>query len=225
MTTAATVAGIDGWKGAWVAVVLRGEGVAHVVTRRWLRDVLELLTDAGVVGVDVPIGLPEAGARRRADEEARKFIGARRSSVFFSPPSDILRDAAAMRPAGVSAQSFALRDAIREAHAIAAEDPRVVEVHPEVSFAAMALENPAAVEGRSLARKRSWNGMQQRRRLLADAGIEIAPFLGDAGEAAVDDVLDAAAVAWSARRIAGGHGATLPADPPLAAGRAVAIHY
>jgi hypothetical protein len=54
-----------------------------------------------------------------------------------------------------------------------------------------------------------------RRRLLADtAGIVLPDDLGPAGRAAaVDDVLDAAAAAWTARRVAHGQARPLP-DPP-----------
>jgi predicted RNase H-like nuclease len=82
----------------------------------------------------------------------------------------------------------------------------VVEVHTEVSFAALA--------GAPLAhRKASWAGAEERRALLAAAGVHLGRDLGAAGAAAVDDVLDAAVVAWSARRVALGTARSHP-DPP-----------
>ena len=55
---------------------------------------------------------------------------------------------------------------------------------------------------------------QLRRRLLAAQGIELTGDLGLSGlQAGVDDVLDAAAVAWTARRLAGGKARRLPAEP------------
>jgi predicted RNase H-like nuclease len=93
----------------------------------------------------------------------------------------------------------------------------VIEVHPEVSFAALA--------GRPLQNsKRSWNGQMERRRLLASAGIELPDEL-TAGDAAADDVLDAAIAAWSAARKDRGEAATVPAEPPVQDGRRVAIWY
>jgi predicted RNase H-like nuclease len=51
--------------------------------------------------------------------------------------------------------------------------------------------------------------------LLADAGIQIADDFGEAGRhAAVDDVLDAGAAAWTAARVADGAATPLP-DPPV----------
>ena len=102
-----------------------------------------------------------------------------------------------------SAQGWALRTAILDVARI--EDPRLREVHPEVSFAALA--------GATLAfGKRTWNGQRERVRLLAGAGIDLPDRL-DAGLVAADDVLDAAVAAWTATRIAVGEHVTLPGDP------------
>jgi predicted RNase H-like nuclease len=64
----------------------------------------------------------------------------------------------------------------------------------------------------------------ERRRLLASAGIQLPDEL-TAGQAATDDVLDAAIAAWSAARKERGQATTLPADPPMQDGRPVAIWY
>jgi predicted RNase H-like nuclease len=64
----------------------------------------------------------------------------------------------------------------------------------------------------------------ERRRLLATAGIELPDELS-AGQAAADDVLDAAIAAWSATRKARGEAVPLPPDPPMENGRPVAIWY
>ncbi|HZA73462.1 MAG TPA: DUF429 domain-containing protein [Propionibacteriaceae bacterium] len=109
--------------------------------------------------------------------------------------------------AGVSAQAFALRAKLLQVDAwVRDAGLRVVEVHPEVSFATLAggpLPDP----------KSTWAGAIQRRRLL-EAGIDLPDDLGPAGSgAAVDDVLDAAAAAWTARRVAHGHARQMP-DPP-----------
>jgi predicted RNase H-like nuclease len=115
----------------------------------------------------------------------------------------------------LSAQSFALGKKILEVEARLNE--RVFEVHPEVSFAALA--------GQHLRySKRSWNGQMERRELLAAAGLELPDEL-DGGEAAADDVLDAAIAAWTAERKLRGEARTLPAEPPVVNGRAVAIWY
>ena len=113
----------------------------------------------------------------------------------------------------ISAQAFALRMKILEVDPYRG-DPRVCEVHPELSV--------AAIGGAPLPSKRSWNGAAARRRLLAGVGIEIPDDLGTvAGRVPPDDVLDAAAAAWTAGRIALGRAVCLPADPPVEDGLAI----
>jgi predicted RNase H-like nuclease len=199
--------GVDAARGGWIAVALDDGSFAEAVLERRFPALLERFPDAVAVGVDVPIGLPEPGGRRRADVEARRVVGPRRSSVFFTPPLVALEastysEARALVP-GVSAQGWALRTAILDVGRV--DDPRVHEVHPEVSFAILA-GSPL------LFAKRTWNGQRERTRLLARAGIKIPDRL-DAGLVPADDVLDAAVTAWSATRIARGEHLTLPADP------------
>jgi predicted RNase H-like nuclease len=92
-------------------------------------------------------------------------------------------------------------------------------VHPELSFATI---GDAVVEEP----KRTWAGQRRRARLLAEVGIGVPDELGAAGAAGPDDVLDAAAVAWSATRIAAGDQRCVP-DPPErdAANRPIAIWF
>jgi predicted RNase H-like nuclease len=185
-----------------------------------LADLVAAAGEVAVVGVDMPIG-SVAGGRRAADAAARAVLGPRRSSIFWTPPPEALAAAgyaeanAGARAAtgrGLSRQAWNLVPKMREAAALAdAGRVPLREVHPEVSFAAMA--------GAPLpAPKKTWAGAVHRARLLADHGVRLPDDLGPAGAAPVDDVLDAAAVAWSARRIAAGTAVTYP-DPPERDGR------
>jgi predicted RNase H-like nuclease len=72
---------------------------------------------------------------------------------------------------------------------------RLYEVHPELSFAALAGGAPLPDSKHTLA------GLAVRRGLLRAAGITLPPRVAGLAE---NDLLDAAAVAWSARRIAAG---------------------
>ncbi|GAA4300584.1 DUF429 domain-containing protein [Actinomadura luteofluorescens] len=64
------------------------------------------------------------------------------------------------------------------------------------------------------ASKTTWAGVAERRALLAAAGITLADQLGTAGtKAKPDDILDAAAAAWTARCVATGEARCTP-DPP-----------
>ena len=88
-------------------------------------------------------------------------------------------------------------------------------MHPELAFGAMA--------GAPLAHsKHTAAGRDQRRALLSQAGIALPRFRA----APVTDTLDAAAVAWSAWRIAAGQAVVLPARPQRDdRGREIAIRY
>lgn len=111
---------------------------------------------------------------------------------------------------GLSAQSFALREKILEAAAASFADPRLFEVHPECSFRAMA--------GNAIPdRKKTWAGFHARRSALAAEGIELPPrFSSSADSVGLDDVVDAAAAAWTAHRRRRCRAFTLP--PPEVGG-------
>jgi predicted RNase H-like nuclease len=183
--------------------------------------------DANVVGIDLPVGLPESG-RRDADLAARSRLGARRNSVFLTPPREVLEaathaeaTAASMRLTGfgISRQVFALAPKVLEVDSWILRAPfPVYEVHPEVPFSVL-LGAPAT------APKKTWAGMSERRRALDDAGLSLDHLHGDAvARAAVDDVLDATVGAWRARRIARGAALAIPESAPTGPnGRPVAI--
>lgn len=210
--------GVDACRAGWVAVAPDDTGVRAYVSADLATVVAQADGDGpvAVVAVDIPIGLPDDG-RRRADVLARDRIGPRRSSVFMTPVRDALEaadHAEAVRinrrlaGEGVSIQAYALRRKLLAANDwVATADRTVVEAHPEVSFAHLA--------GAPLAtRKATWAGAEQRRRLLATAGIRPSGDLGLSGaDVGVDDVLDAAAAAWTARRVLTGLALSVP-DPP-----------
>lgn len=206
-----------------MAVRLGDDHPAEVVVVARFADLLEI--PATVLAVDVPLDLPSPCGPREADRLAREFVGPRRSSVFSVHPRAVIEAptyaearARSLRSCGrsISAQAYALRGRILEVDAcLAAEAPlrgdtgraRVVEAHPEVSFRAMAGE-PLRYA------KRTWNGQMRRRRLLADHGIHLPQSIpGEAGRAPVDDVLDAAACAWTARRVARDEAGSFPEEP------------
>ena len=205
------VAGLDGWKHRWAVVILEDGRFASARPVDDLAQFLDTHPDLAAVAIDIPIGLPEAGARQ-ADMEARSFLGPRASTLFVTPPREVLAKdtyGAANQLSkdkhgrGISKQSYNLKPKIDEVGAL--DDTRLHEVHPEVTFRALA--------GEPIEPKKSWSGQQVRRRLLEDAGIEIPEDLGELNKAPPDDVLDAAAAAWTAHRIALGKAECLPARP------------
>jgi predicted RNase H-like nuclease len=207
-------AGIDIWKGKWVVVVLDDGRFEAAFVAPTIGAALPGLADAAAIGIDVPIGLPEPGQRRPADQMARAFVGPRWQSVFMTPSLDMLEApslAAANHRAAeegrerMSAQVFGLRHAILEVRPMAVADTRVHEVHPEASFVRANADRPLMWS------KTSWNGLNLRRRVLERHGIMLPDELPLAGAAGFADVVDAAAVAWSAMRIAAGTAQSMPA--------------
>ncbi len=209
------VLGVDARRGGWVGITsdLRGYQGATIDA---LVAAAEAEGQVAVVGIDIPIGLPTAG-RRKADVLARRIVGERWRSVFFTPiraaleaPTYAEANALARQVTGkgISRQAYGIGPKILEVDAwLRTADRTVVEVHPEVSFRCLA--------GRPLPHPKStWAGIEERRGLLREEGLEPPADLGEAGtRAAVDDVLDAAAVSWTAGRYAAGRARSLPKAP------------
>jgi predicted RNase H-like nuclease len=207
------VAGVDGTKGGWVAVVLDdGRFVSdHVLLD--VRSTFAELRDAAVIGIDVPVGF----GPRLADAAARAYLSGAASTVFTTPSKEIL-ETTFRAGLGISAQSHALGNRILHVTELARHDPRFYEVHPEVSFRAMNDGIPLGY------RKKSAGGALERIEILRRHGITL-DTLGAAASVPLDDVLDAAAAAWSARRIGSGIASRLPDPPQTLAGREVAIWF
>lgn len=221
------VLGVDGCRQGWIGVVLDSGRVVGVLFEERLSELLSRAPEAECVGVDMPIGLVEE-SWREADLAARAFLGRRAATVFMVPPRPVLlaEDHAAaselsraLTGQGVSRQAFNLRSKILEVDPLAASDTRLHEVHPEVAFGCMA--GGFAVS----ASKKTWEGVARRLALLEASGIRLPAEVGLAGRAAPDDVLDAAAVAWSASRIVAGQALSLPehTEQRMADGRPISI--
>ncbi len=222
------VTGVDACRQGWVAVSLEtarpgGLRVDAVRGHASLAGVLEE-DEASVVGIDMPLGLLETGWRE-ADRAARGLLGPRRSSVFAIPPRAVWAQASyqaanqrcrELTGHGFSIQAWGLRAKLLEADLYRATCGHpLYEVHPELAFGALAgapLEHSKHTEA----------GRELRRELLGRAGL-VVPVVP---RAPVTDTLDAAAVAWSAWRIATGHAVVIPAHPQQdGQGREIAIRY
>lgn len=221
--------GVDACRAGWVGIAWSGDATRAFVAAEIARVVAVATVDGpvDVIAIDIPIGLAD-NTPRQADRLARKAAGPRWASVFITPVRAALliedyAEASALNRrltgAGISRQAYNLRDKILQVDEWLPRAPgRVVEAHPELTFAEMA--------GGPLADSKStWSGAVRRRRLLVEAGIDVRGDLGLTGhQVGVDDVLDAAAVAWTAARVACGAARCAP-DPPenLSDGVAAAI--
>lgn len=195
-------AGLDGCASGWVCVVLDERGFVSSSLYSDFASAMGGLSSVAAIGVDMPLGLVEIGDRE-ADRAARAYLKGQASSVFSAPPRPVvgaasypeaLEIARRVNGKGLSKQSFNIVPKMIEVDAFVG-DERLHEVHPEVSFRILNGDE-------KLSRKKSWGGVAARLKLLRSAAIELPDDLGEAGDAGVDDVLDAAVAAWSARRIA-----------------------
>ena len=181
------------------------------------KDVTALFNRAAarevLVVIDVPIGIlsgEEAALGRVCDDQARKSVGPIRASSVFSPPcrevfgSSTQQEASARNRSicsrGLSYQAFGILSRIEAMDALMNPTLQryVREGHPEVTFAKLTgsfIEYP----------KKTLEGRRERFALLAAENIT---FDVDAerlrlgrGVVSPDDVIDAAAMLISARRI------------------------
>ena len=211
--------GVDGCPDGWVAAIAGKDRGVEIKVFRTINDLVRELRGrgAGVIAVDMPIGLPDTPQLRRCDMEAREILGKAKSSVFPVPDRELIslptweqvqlvvaaRKQLDPEAKGISKQSHAISPKIAELDKFVRANPDchsyVVEVHPEVSFRAMSDR-----EG-ELPKKKSYGGKLARKALLAEhlfgrdglrhPGDDMAP-----SGANKDDVLDAFAALWTAQR-------------------------
>lgn len=199
------VAGVDGVPGGWVVARVGAGGVDWSVCA----DAAAVLADTvgcAAVGVDIPLGLSAGPAPRACDVETARALGRARSSVFPAPPRAVLQApdhaeacvvARELTGRGISLQSFHIGPKILDWDALPTRPAHVVEVHPELALRRLA---PDLV----FASKKTARGSGQRIAAL-NRWLDVPAALADLPAGArLDDVLDALAAAWSARRFADG---------------------
>jgi predicted RNase H-like nuclease len=207
------LAGVDGCRGGWIAVVERDGRRSTEV----FRDFAEVVRSEGaIVVIDIPIGIM-AAVPRAVDRAARELLGSRACCVFSAPYRPMLQaksyaEACNVREAidgkRCSKQAFEISKKIAEVDSVMTPhlQNRVFEGHPEVTFAFMA--GGAAVQHR----KKSEAGTAARVALLR-AHFEEVQAVAEASRpvgVARDDLLDAYAMLWTAKRIAQGTSKRLP---------------
>lgn len=208
------VIGIDAaGRHGWVGVLLE-HGRFAAANAGDLDALVAWAEPVQVIAVDIPIGQVE-GDVRQCDVLAKALLGSARSSVFPAPPASVLtiddyqlanEHLSGRGAPKMSRQAWALVPRIVETARLAAHDDRVREVHPEVCFHEM-------TGGSLRSSKKSWTGLARRHLALEDVGISLPGELPGAGHVPADDVVDAAAAAWSAHRIATDAARPLPAQP------------
>lgn len=211
----ASYLGVD-WAGSCWVVVKTGEETTTTTEPTILNVWVEHGSDEDVraILVDIPIGLPESGSRA-CDTEAGDRLGVRGSSAFEIPRREVVEtdeydDARELNDDSLGSQSWWLFPRIREVDIFLREyeaaREKVYESHPEVCFAEL-------TDG-GLQSKTGDDGIDERLAILeADRRLykSVADLVGQRRDDAewhhriskgrVDDVLDAAILALTAKQL------------------------
>lgn len=234
------VLGMDGCPGGWACLYWDGAQGLEILRLPSVEAAMAHLGPQGFAAIDMPIGLPERSfpGGREAERAVRPLLGMRQSSVFSVPSraaveagaDETIPEAERYRhactvaratsepPRAISKQAFAIFPKIREIDLLLQRRPDLVtrlwECHPEVSFRTMlgeAVPVPKKVKGRI-----SEEGLAVRRDRLAEAGFPVGDLTRETARRlrmGWDDLVDAAACAWTAWRIGTGVALSYP-DPP-----------
>lgn len=218
------VAGVDGCRGGWVVALADERGPLDVRVVATFAEILALAERPLVIAIDIPIGLldaAEAGGRE-CDRIARGLLRGPRACSVFSPSiraalgiddfPAACETSRASSPARIriSLQTFHIRSKVKQVddEMTPKLQDRVVEVHPELAFFAMNGERPMA-HG-----KKSGEGRRERAALLARGGMLARDgTVPRVDRAAIDDVIDALAACWTARRVLRGEAVRVPERP------------
>lgn len=219
------IAGIDGCPAGWfVATANPGLDDIRCFVAGTIAEACERLGACAAIGVDMPIGLPDAGSRA-CDMLARKLLAPHRAvSVFSAPIRPVLasreyREACAIRESidgkRMSRQAFNLVSKTREIDGFVRSTPgftgRLFEVHPELSFAMLNGGKAIRIP------KRRPEGLAERYALLCarfgSEALDDALTTWPRSRVARDDVLDAFAALATVQRVAAGEAQRVPAAP------------
>ena len=240
----AQIAGVDGCKAGWIAVILQPDSPARAEAKVFenFTNLAGALNPDSIIAVDMPIGLPERASKggRAPDWAAKEFLGPRKGSVFLVPSRPavyayeqgyaqvctVARETSDP-PRAPSIQAYSIFPRIQQLDQMLRQDDalrrRVFEVHPEVSFTIMSGEpilEPKKVKGRI-----HEPGMRCRKAFLEKQGFAVSALEANLPRgAALDDFYDACACAWSGARIFEQDERVFPSEPGIdAKGLQVAI--
>jgi predicted RNase H-like nuclease len=191
-------------------VVQLGRARPESIVVSTFTDLIARVPMHSVIGIDIPIGLQQAGPRA-CEKEARMRLRKPRSNSVFSAPLRACLTAATYEEAcnrrykierkKMSRQAFGIVSKVSEVDKLLTTNRelarRVIEVHPEVSFAEWNGGNALRFS------KHKADGKAERRELIESAwpGMidSLRPNLRGQG-CALDDLYDAFAALWSMRR-------------------------
>lgn len=231
-------AGIDGCKAGWMLISFT-EDDAHYKVLRTDEDLKSAFEEYDRLFIDMPIGLEEEEYTRACDEQLRKKLGGDYASSVFSPPIRSALHSPSYAEANMQSYEYTEKkltvqawnitpkiktvDALLRNHAEFQE--KVFESHPELLF--MNLNG-----GTIFQKKNTKKGLRHRLDLVSQHEEVAADFFRDIkeefrrNEVQEDDIVDAMALGYAAKRTEEKEMKTIPENPPLdAEGLRMAIHY
>jgi len=216
------IIGIDGCKSGWFSIWENQDKSIHSAVFSNLNELKNFFKNESqlILGIDMPVVLSEV-IPRQADQLARKLLSKKASSVFTAPTPEMLNQPNYEKASlvskrlfgkSMSLQSWYLFPKIKDVQTmIHHEDMQIYEIHPELSFRAM--NNEQVI----LESKKTHEGFALRNALLS---MHFKNFIFDdirnqhARKDVMDnDILDALAVLWSAKRIQSNQASYLPQAP------------
>jgi predicted RNase H-like nuclease len=226
-------------RGAFTGVEIGEHGYRRAVELDRVEATFEHGVDAAAIAFDVPIGHDdpngERGGERACEQAMRELLGeaAFEERVLAYPPPVVFEEASTFPSARDRCEAegwprlakpiFFARERLEALERRAVNDSRVVEVHPELSFAV--LNRQQGGSGPLEHYGEGWAAANERLELFQAAGLSPETTLDEAN-AHPRSVLDAAIAAWTARRVAQGEARVFPEQPPSdpRTGREVALH-
>lgn len=216
------IIGIDGCKRGWFSVWQNPDDSIQSSIFSTLNHLKDFFNDEAhlIIGIDMPVVLSDF-IPREADQLARKLLSKKASSVFTAPTPEMLEQPNYERASyfskrlfgkSMSLQSWYLFPKIKDVQTII-HDAHIslYEIHPELSFRAMNQEEVI------LESKKSKEGFEIRsallRRHFESFDFESIRNLYPRKDVMDNDILDAMAVLWSARRIKANEASFLPKIP------------
>lgn len=207
--------GADGCRGGWFFVQLNATGAWKTALAQNSETLAELIENSKLTLIDIPIGLLESGGpHRECDQPARKALSKPRAASVFAVPSrpavyaTTYAQSCALnfRSLGkkLSKQTWNIVDKIRQIDELLSDNhnlrDKLRECHPEVGF--WALNNKTAMKFS----KKNAAGRQERLRLLSRHLAPARDIFNHSvqtyrrKDVAVDDIIDAMALAITARQ-------------------------
>ena len=219
--------GADGCRDGWIVAVIEF-GQLRIEFYETMEDLFASYPDPDRVLIDMAIGLPYSSVDLRPDDEARKILGRKGSTIFPIPSRAAVytdgeeKQKEANRTAlgkSLSKQSIAIIPKLRQLDSFMINHPKyhdkISESHPEVCFACLA-GNPL------MSNKKDIFGLTERTAVMAsflpDATMElifrtVEEMKKAHVKCAADDVADAICLALTACLDKQGKTKTIPEKP------------